>query len=268
MIKVLSESEIKEMKAMRLASVSSRHIGIKFGVSRTIVDKHTKNEYLKIKAAGEKTKKRPLVFRWETTEAKIYFLLKELHSNHYGNGSVHELIANNKLCKRYYKALVELGIIVKQKGVTVWARETPTKIMANEVWVRCYHNRKQEQFKGYHPYFRANSKPKNNLTLAELKQLWQMHEEDCNLNTICLYMRIKQEYALECIEAAKWLYGGGLAKLQKQNAQYAQFKMPPRKPGRPKVVKLADPEPFVRLKGEYSNTTAYGGYKYGKTING
>jgi hypothetical protein len=106
------------------------------------------------------------------------------------------------------------------------------------------------------------------LTMEELRELYKMYEADCSIQTICLYMRIKQEYALECIEAAKWLFGGGLAKLQKQNAQYAQFKMPPRKPGRPKVVKLADPEPFVRLKGEYSNTTAYGGYKYGKTING
>ncbi len=57
--------------------------------------------------------------------------------------------------------------------------------------------------------------PLNELTLVELKQLYEMYQADCNIRTICLYMRITKDYAFVCIEAAKWLYGGGLHKLQK-----------------------------------------------------
>jgi len=112
---------------------------------------------------------------------------------------------------------------------------------------------------------------RNFLSMVELKELWKMYEADCSLQTICLYMRISKEYALECIQAAKWLYGGGLVDFRKKRREMAlngffKWAKPPEEREIFKIPADAKPK-FKRPAAEYTNTTPFGVAKKYQTIN-
>jgi hypothetical protein len=65
-------------------------------------------------------------------------------------------------------------------------------------------------------------------------------------------MGIGKDYALECIEAAKWLYTGQLQRLKMERESIFKQR-PPQRYFREEKIEL-----FQRHKGEYSNRSPYG----------
>ena len=125
---------------------------------------------------------------------------------------------------------------VKEKG---WAKKNGKRVVANN---EKFKEEKKKINKGY------STKPiKNNLTLYELKELWKMYKAGCNIDAIRISLSITKEYAIECIEAAKWAYGGGYIALKYSNAWYKKehnlFKIIPKD------------ESYIRPKAEYSNSS-------------
>lgn len=88
-------------------------------------------------------------------------------------------------------------------------------------------------------------KSRDQLTMAELRELYKMYQADCNIQTISLYMRITKEYALVCIEAAKWLYTGQLHRLKQRRLDIFKASIRP-------------PEKFFKddKRGEYKRPPA------------
>ena len=95
---------------------------------------------------------------------------------------------------------------------------------------------------------------KDHLNLVELKQLWQMYQADCSLRTIALYLGINSEYALECIEAAKWHYGGGLKEFRMAKTMEITHRMDKIEES---IIHQLKPI-FTRPKAIYSNKSPYG----------
>lgn len=91
------------------------------------------------------------------------------------------------------------------------------------------------------------------LTLVELRELYKMYQADCNIQTIALYMRITKEYALECIEAAKWLYTGQLHRLKQRRLDIFRASIRPPE----KFFKDDKRGEYKRPPAEYTNQRPY-----------
>jgi len=110
--------------------------------------------------------------------------------------------------------MINMGLLIYVKrggrgpSIKRWVGAVPTKKLAISLIeaskIKISHKQKQPAT----PIF------ENCLTLVELRKLWDMHQAGCKVSTICLYMKISSTYAIECIEAAKHLYGGGLMRMR------------------------------------------------------
>ncbi len=216
----LSDSDIAEIKTLWLSGTSIKNLSQKFGVNTYIVSCHTKEE-----RALYKVMKKNTTNVWGGTRTKF--------SN--------EQIASMKSMRvkgysgRYISKVLNISLdsVLRYTANSI-KNQTINKIL-------------------FPPYFKGSKRLKKCLTMAELKQVYEMYQADCNIQTISLYMRITKGYALECIEAAKWLYTGGLRQLQ----LHRKYTTPIPKIEPEKYFKDDDQQVYKRPPAIYTNTRLY-----------
>jgi len=192
-------------------------------------------------------------------EGKVLLFLIEVH-NRFKDGNdagVTPICFKYNISHYFMTFLLDMEILVLLKGKRTgpatkqWVGESPTINLASLLVTKFNTRKFAEKQKPETTYFKVC------LTMVELKQLWEMYQGDCSIATICLYMRIDRDYALECIEAAKWLYEGHLHRLKIERI----YNLNPRRKPEHKVVKMFHDDKsgiYNRPPTEYSNRSPYG----------
>jgi len=109
---------------------------------------------------------------------------------------------------------------------------------------------------------------KSHLTMAELKEFYELHKRGVGINGLAYRFKISVSYTNECLLAAEHLYGGGLDRLRDEirasnNKKVVSIQINQEQPEfRPETQKNKRPA------AEYTNTTPFGVAEKYQTING